>query len=226
MEKDFKIIDLTHTLSEVTPTWDGSCGFELSTTTDYKDCTPPNLFRVQKIQCGAGVGTHMDAPSHVIPGERTIDQLELSELVVDCVVIDVSENNAEDYIVTSLDIKKFESKFGAIPENSFVLFYTGWSKHWNDREKYHNNHIFPSLDISSAKILVERKIVGLGTDTLSCDRGDNGFPVHGIVLGAGKYLVENIANADKLPPLGSKICVLPVKIKDGTEAPIRLIAFI
>ena len=49
-----KIIDLTHTLCEDIPTWDGSCGFELATIKDYKDFTGPDLFRVQKITCGAG----------------------------------------------------------------------------------------------------------------------------------------------------------------------------
>ena len=79
MQKKLKAIDLTHTLSSQIPSWDGSCGFELSVITDYKDCTPPNLFRIQKMQCNNGIGTHIDAPAHIIKNGRTIDKLNLKE---------------------------------------------------------------------------------------------------------------------------------------------------
>jgi kynurenine formamidase len=45
-------------------------------------------------------------------------------------------------------------------------------------------------------------------------------------LGKEKYLVENAAHLDDLPAQGSWILVLPMKIKDATEAPIRLIALV
>jgi kynurenine formamidase len=57
-------------------------------------------------------------------------------------------------------------------------------------------------------------------------RGGEDFPVHRAILGAGKYLVENVANAKELPPTGARIFVMPMKIKDGTEAPIRLVALV
>ncbi|KKT00996.1 MAG: hypothetical protein UW07_C0014G0007 [Candidatus Nomurabacteria bacterium GW2011_GWF2_43_8] len=226
MDKELKVVDLTHTLSEIIPTWDGSCGFELSINSDYKDCTPPNLFRTQKIKCGAGIGTHMDAPAHVVPGGKTIDKLTLEELATDCAVIDVSEEANENYIIMPQVVEKFEKEHGKIKSNSFVIFYTGWERYWKTPEKYINNHIFPSVHENTAKMLLGREIAGLGIDTLSADTGAGGFPVHRAVLGAGKYLVENIANAKNLPPTGAKIFVLPMKIKDGTEAPIRLVALI
>jgi kynurenine formamidase len=99
MQNKFTSIDLTHTLSDTIPTWDGSCGFELSLKCDYSDCTLPDLFRAQKIHCGAGIGTHMDAPAHVVPGGRTIDILTLDELVTDCIVIDVSAVADENYVI-------------------------------------------------------------------------------------------------------------------------------
>jgi kynurenine formamidase len=219
-----KLIDLTHTLSSDTVSWDGDCGFNLSTTTDYIDCTPPNLFRVQKIEMRAGMGTHMDAPAHCIPGGKTIDALPLTDLVTECIVIDVSKEADEKYVAMPEVVARFEEKYGMIPQGSFVIFYTGWSMRWDNKEKYRNNLQFPSIHEDTAKLLLERNIAGLGVDTLSADTGKNGFPVHRAILSAGKYLVENIANANTLPSVGAKICVLPIKIKEGTEAPIRLIA--
>ncbi len=226
MNNPQKIIDLTHTLHPEIPTWDGSCGFELEVATDYKDCTPPDVFRTLNIRCGSGIGTHMDAPAHAIPGGKTIDRLSIEELVVDCVCIDVSAEADENYLVMPEAVEKFEKEHGVIAENSFVVFYTGWSKNWDSPEKYSNVHKFPSVHEDTAKVLFERNVTGLGIDTLSADTGANGFPVHRAILGGGKYLVENIANADILPPTGSKVFIMPIKIKEGTEAPIRLIALL
>ena len=63
-------------------------------------------------------------------------------------------------------------------------------------------------------------------DTLSPDLPSSGFPVHKHVLGAGKYIVENIANASKLPPVGSITLAMPIKVAGLTEAPIRLIGLL
>jgi len=219
-----KIIDLTHTISGEIPTWDGSCGFEISVSTDYKDCTPPDLFKIQKINCNAGIGTHIDAPAHIVPNGRTTDKLILEELVTDCVMIDVSSGADGNYMVMPEVIEKFEKEYGEIKPKTFVIFYTGWDKYWNETEKYINNHKFPSIHENTAILLLKRNITGLGIDTLSADTGQNGFPVHRRILGADKYLVENIANAKELPPIGAKVFVLPMKIKNSTEAPVRLIA--
>ena len=221
-----KYIDLTHTLSADTPSWDGDCGFKLTIQTDYKDCTAPDFFCTQQIETRAGMGTHMDSPAHAIEGGKTIEKLNLEDLITDCVVIDVSHEADEKYIILPKIVEQFEKKYGQIKHNTFVIFYTGWDKHWTTPEQYHNHHKFPSVHESTAKLLLERNIAGLGIDTFSCDTGQEGFPVHRAILGAGKYLVENIANAKSLPPTGAKSAVLPMKIKDATEAPIRLIAII
>jgi kynurenine formamidase len=226
MDKNLKVIDLTHTLSSEVPTWDGGCGFEMSLTLDYKDSTPPYLFKKHKLKMESGIGTHMDAPAHCVPGGKTIDQLEMKDLATDCVVIDVSDEANENYVAMPEVVEKFEKEHGEIKANSFVIFYTGWDKYWATPEKYRNNHKFPSIHESTAQLLLKRSVAGLGIDTLSADTGEDGFKVHNAILGAGKYLVENIANASVLPPTGAKSLVLPMKIKDGTEAPIRLIALL
>ncbi len=226
MNKRFKTIDLTHSLSSNIPSWDGKSDFNLFIIKDYGDCVPPDLFRAQKISMRISLGTHIDSPAHVIPDGRTVEKLNLEELLVDCVVINVSEEADENYFIRPPVIDEFEKKYGKIPEHSLVIFYTGWGKHWENPEKYHNSFTFPSVDVSTAKMLLARNIAGLGIDTLSCDTGKNGFPVHRTILGADKYLVENIANANLIPVTGARVLVLPMKIKDATESPIRLIALI
>ena len=221
-----KIIDLTHTLSSDIPTWGGGCDFTLELTLDYKECTPPNFFRKHTIrESQSGVGTHMDAPAHCIPGGKTIDQLSLENLAVDCVVIKKIDAD-ENHIFQPESIEAFEKAHGRIPENSLVLFCSGWDARWSDPKKYRNDLKFPSIHEDTAKLLMERNVAGVGVDTLSADAIGNDFPVHRTVLGAGKYLVENVANAQDLPETGARIFVMPIKIKEGSEAPIRLIALI
>jgi kynurenine formamidase len=226
MKEEFKIIDLTYSLSNSIPAWDGKADFELVTVTDYKDCTPPDLFRTQKLGASVSLGTHMDAPAHVVPGGRTIDQLTLEELVADCVVIDVSREAHENYVVMPSVVEVFEEQHGRIPDRSLVIFATGWGKYWENPLRYRSNFDFPSVGVSTAEVLLERNVVGVGIDTFSCDTGKSGFPVHRAILGANKYLVENVANAHLLSPTGATIFVMPTKIKAGTEAPVRLVALI
>ena len=226
MKFPYQAVDLTHTISSEIPTWEGDCGFNHDITSDYNSCTTPVQFRVQKINMVAGLGTHLDAPAHCIPGGRTVDKLELNELIAPCVVIDVSKIAHESYSLTLDDIIAFEQTHGRIAEGCFVIIRTGWEQFWATPAKYRNNHIFPSISGEAAQLLLERDIVGLGIDTLSPDRSDSGYPVHAIFLGANKYIVENVANSGMLPPIGSFAFVLPIKNKEGTEAPIRLIALI
>lgn len=222
----FQIIDLTHTLSPETPSWNGNCGFSHEIKLDYKDNPSEVKFRVQQIKMHAGIGTHIDAPAHCIPNGKSVEDLSLMDLIVPCVVIDVSDRTTERYSLSVADIDCFETQHRPIAPKTFVIIRTGWDQYWNNAEKYRNNHIFPSVSKEAAEHLVKLDIAGLGIDTLSPDRSEDGFPTHNLILGAGKYIVENIANANQLPPIGAYSAALPIKTQGGTEAPIRLLGFI
>jgi kynurenine formamidase len=142
------------------------------------------------------------------------------------VVIDISDKCHERYSFSAEDVDVFESKYGLIPKGSCVMVKTGWSKFWNTPSKYHNNHVFPSVSSEAAKLLVERGVSAIGIDTLSPDRPEDGFKVHKLFLGADKIILENVANLVGMPPTGSFVMVLPIKIKDGTEAPVTLVGLI
>lgn len=226
MNFPYSIIDLTHDLTSLSPSWDKTCGFQYHNVIDYKDCATGLTFRVQHITMQAGVGTHIDAPAHCVEGGKSVAELDLNDLIAPGVVIDVSHKATADYKVGIDDVVNFEARYGQIKARSFVIIHTGWGKYWQKPEKYHNNYNFPFLAQETAELLLARKVVGLGIDTLSPDRPDTGYPVHKIFLEAGKYLIENVANAEKLPSVGSYILALPLKILQGTEAPLRLVALI
>lgn len=222
----YHLIDLTHTLDPTIPTWNGGCGFNHEIHIDYADCEGVDKFRILKYSMIAGIGTHMDAPSHCFPGHPSIHDLDVNDLCFSCFVIDVSAQSHELYAVTKEDILSFEEEHGPITNGSCVMIKTGWARFWNDPKKYHHNHVFPDVSVGAAELLIERGVQALGIDTLSSDRLDEGFPVHRAFLGSGRLLIENVANLEKMPPTGAFVMALPLKVKDGTEAPIRLVGLV
>jgi len=222
----YKLIDLTHALDSTIPTWNGGCGFNHDVHIDYSDCEGEYKFRVMKVAMHAGIGTRMDAPSHCIHGGRFIHDFDVNDLVMPCVVIDISDKCHERYSLSAQDVRGFEREFGPVATYSCVMIKTGWSKFWDEPLKYHNNHVFPSVSAEAAELLVERGVSAIGIDTLSPDRPEDGFKVHKAFLSADKIVLENVANLGSMPPTGGFVMALPIKIKDGTEAPVRLVGLI
>lgn len=222
----FQIIDLSHTLTKDIPSWHSHCGFNIHSTLDYDACESEVKFRVQSLSMEAGIGTHIDAPAHCIPGAATVEKISLNTLIAPCIVIDISAYAEEEYSFSVSDIQAWQHQYGDIPPKSFVLIRTGWDQYWYQPTRYHNQHRFPSVSIMAAQYLLQWDIVGLGIDTLSPDRPADGYPVHQLLLSQGKYIIENVANSAALPAKGSYICALPIKIEDATEAPVRLIGLI
>src|SRR3990167_7306251 len=156
----YDIIDLTHPLSPKAPTWNGSCGFCLSIKKDYDE-----MFRVQKITLHAGVGTHIDAPSHCVPGGIDVSKIPLTNLIAQACVIDVSQKAHADYVISAEDIFEYEKKQGRIPQKALVIGYTGWGRFWDFPDQYRNVDLqgqmhFPAFAKEAVEILVSRDIVG------------------------------------------------------------------
>ncbi|ODN42164.1 cyclase family protein [Piscirickettsia litoralis] len=220
----YHLIDLTHFLDEKTPCWEGGCGFSMSMTLDY-----PEGCRVHSLAMNAGIGTHLDAPRHFCEQGESIDQLKLEKLIAPVIVLDVRKQAEADYLIHMDDIHAFEAQYGQIAEGCFAIGLTGWGQYWHDQNRYRNvdeqeQMHFPGFSLDAAKLLLERKIVGIGIDTLSPDGGNTQFPVHHLILGAGCYIVENLAYCEQLPVTGAYASLLPLNLRDGTESPIRAVA--
>jgi len=224
--QNYKIIDLTHEVNPEIPTWDLTCGYFVKTMRDYRHCEGDFKFRSQDLDIRASAGTHIDSPAHCFENAPDVSEIPIEQLVAPCIVIDVSDRAHENYKVLVQDIELFEKKYHEIKSGTFVIIYTGWSRLWDQPKKYHNNLVFPSVSGDTAKFLVQKQIIGLGIDTLSPDCDEKGSFVHAIVLGAHKYIVENIAHANLLPPVGSTILIMPLKAKGAAESPIRLIGLV
>jgi kynurenine formamidase len=225
-EKDAKLVDLTHTITTSIPAWQGTASFSVNIIKDYHQG-----HRTQHFSISSNAGTHMDAPSHFQEYGETIDDISLAQLVVSAIVLNVSEKSDETYRISVDDITEFEEHHGIIPENSLAIANTGWYKRWKEPQKYRNLDAqnimqFPGFTVEAIQMLIDRNIAGLAIDTLSPDGNDAAFPGHKLLLNANKYIIENITNLDALPPIGTTVIALPLKIQDAVEAPMRIIGIV
>lgn len=214
----FRIIDLSHTLSTTGMSlWPGHPAFS-----SYKFQTiEEHSSNVTALSFGSHTGTHIDAPSHFIANGSTIDELDLQRLFGRAVVVDVRGKGPRERIGWE-DVERYEGELG---EGVIVLICTGWSRYWGT-EKYGEH---PYLDPDAARELVVRGVRVIGVDTLGPDEmkeHSEGVSAHGVILGAGGMIAENLRGVEEVLGLARPaVSLLPVKIGGCDGAPIRAIAF-
>lgn len=239
-----QVVDLTCKLSADTPTLElpapfaNLIDFSLEQVSAYNE--PGPFWKHHNIHTGEHIGSHIDAPVHWLSGQggHDVSTIPPERLVGPAVVLDftkqVAENN--DYLVTIEDIRNWESKHGALPDNGWVLFRTGWDKFANDRAAFLNtdetgSHT-PGITAEAAKWLAEEtNISGIGVETVGIDAGrgaelDPPFAAHYHLLGNDKYGITLLQNLSQLPATGAVIVVAPLPIVGGTGSPTRILALV
>src|SRR5882757_4281129 len=179
-------------------------------------------------------GTHLDAPIHFPPGKTTVDQIPAKQFFGPAVVLDVSAEGAKDadYQMPVSRVEEWEKKYGRIVEGSIVLLRTGWASRWPDAGKYRNQDAqgkmhFPGFSAEAAKLLVSRKVSGIGCDTMRVDYGaSEEFAVHHLVLGAGLYQLENLADLTKVRGGGGFFRGARIRLGGGWGGAVRVFALI
>ena len=132
--------------------------------------------------------------------------------------------------------KRQENTHHKIEPGSIVLLRTGWSRFWPDAKAYLGDDTpgdaskleFPSFGAEAARLLVEnRQVAVLGVDTASTDYGrSTDFMVHRIAAARNVSNLENLTNLERLPPTGSVVLALPMKIEGGSGGPVRVVALV
>ena len=179
-------------------------------------------------------GTHMDAPIHFPPGKTPVDKISVEHLFGPAVVIDVRAEAAKDadYTLTAERVARWEKAHGPIPPGAIVLLRTGWASRWPDVKRYRNQDAAgvmhsPGFSVEAVRVLLERKVSGLGIDAISADAGSSkDFPVHTLALGSGLYHLENLADLSALPEAGAFLVVAPIKLEGGSGSPCRVFAML
>jgi arylformamidase len=198
------IIDLSVELNEQTPIYPG----DPTTKVEKAAIMERDGYTDHYVSIGTHVGTHVDAPIHMLADGKTLDQYPVERFVGRGRYIKVDNK--------SFDLAKIKST--DLQAGDIVLFHTGMSDVYNEPAYYDD---YPAIPKEVAEYLVEKQIKMVGVDTCSVDHEP--FDVHKILLGGNVLIIENLTNLRQLVNKDFTVYALPIKLQiDG--APARVIA--
>ncbi|WP_426513718.1 cyclase family protein [Dactylosporangium sp. McL0621] len=227
-------VDLSHPLSPALP--------------HHPDVVPPSVTTVAGFErdgCFAGrwdldehSGTHVDAPAHFVAGGAAVHAIAAADLVLLAAVVDIRDRvrGDADARLEVADILDWERRHGPLPGPCAVLALTGWAERIHDRGRYlgldgEGRPHWPGFAAETARFLAADRpqVYALGIDTPSLDSAAGeraGSAVHHGWLGGRRYGVENLANLERLPPVGGVLIVGVPALVGASGAPARVLGLI
>lgn len=240
-----RIVDLTQTLSpdfpalQLPPEFGQVWSFKQETICQYDKKGPGWYWN--NFSCGEHSGTHFDAPVHWITGKdypnNTVDTIDPGVFIAPAVVVDCSAEVAidPDWLLSVERLKVWEVEHGTIPQDAWLLFRTDWSKRRMPEEfmnmREDGAHTPGPSQAAVEWLIKERKILGFGVETINTDAGQSyswpiPYPCHTLMHGANRYGLQCLTNLDQLPSCGAMIVAAPLKIKNGSGSPLRVLALV
>ena len=208
-----QVLDLTHTITDAMSCWPGTPQVSLTPLAKLEE----DGFRETLVSMASHIGTHLDAPAHLLPNGTTLDSMPPAQFVGSAVVLDCSNRGA-------ISLAMLQSYTQLLSRAEFVLLYTGWSRHWKTPDYFDN---YPVLNPDAASYLASLRLKGLGVDTISVDAFmDADCPIHRILLGSGMMLLENLRNLRGLCGREFFLTAAPLKLRNADGAPARVFALI
>lgn len=202
---------------------------------------PRGLFKSHVQVHDDHTGTHIDAPSHMIPpaesglphansfGSITVEQIEIRQMIGPAVVVDVRDliesaprgektHLAESPWITREYLENWERKFGQFQADEVVLFRTDWSDRYYVPlpEGYGYDRSNPDPTPEAIEFLFDRGVRHLGIDARSIGAMQDDYNPHWAALGRGMVVTENLTRLGELPVRGALFVFLPHKFKGAT----------
>ena len=222
MEKEFKLIDVSHTVEDGMITYKG---LPAPVITDFltREASRAHYvegteFHIGRIEMVANTGTYLDSPFHRYPDGKDLAALDLSSLAnLEAVVVHYlgqTERGISQSQLKNLDV-----------QGKAVLFHTGWDVHW--RTDVYSSGAHPFVDASTANYLANSGAVLVGIDSYNIDDTSTGNrPAHSILLAKGIPVVEHLCGLGDLPDDGFKFFAVPVKVRKFGTFPVRAFAVV
>lgn len=182
---------------------------------------PREGYSIERLNALTHSGTHLDAPYHFIETGKSVDRIAPADLTGVGAVLDVRTEIVGDRIPREAIQRRWPTSF----EPEIVLFETGWSHARSSTKKY--LYEFPGIDPATAEWLVEKKVKGVGTDTLGIDPYSNSkFEAHKVLLSHDIWILEALDHLDTLSEgTPYTIVAAPLKLEGASGAMSRVFAF-
>lgn len=199
-------IDLTHTFNAQMPVFPGDAVPELVQTTTIEQDGIVHF----DLKTGMHVGTHMDAPLHMLKQGKFLSDYPAAKFFGRGVLLDArGKKSAGAELLPGIKIQK----------GDIVLVMFGWSSEFGQEEYYYN---YPEITPDLARGLAESGASIVGMDTPSPDRAP--YEAHKILFKHDVLIIENLTNLQKLANVKNfEIIALPMQLQ-AEAAPCRVIA--
>ena len=200
------IVDLTHTFSDTMPVYPGDPIPELRCVAEVA----VGGITKYEVSTGMHVGTHMDAPLHMVEGGAYLSEFPPDKFLGRGVLLDARGKSSIDTdLVRGSDLRP----------GDIAIIMTGLSKRYRSPEYFDS---YPEITSKLAQLFVEAGVSIVGMDTPSPDRPP--FGIHKILLGNRILIIENLTNLHSLEGRGAfELIALPAKFH-AEAAPTRVIA--
>lgn len=206
-----KIYDLTLDINSDSVVFPGDPSFINKKLMDVNKGDPYTLCH---FSLGNHSGTHIDFPSHIIPGGKTSRHYPLEYLMGKGRVIEIS--GEQDVLVKHLEGQNITA--------GEIIFFKTNNTHRKLQEKKQVASDFSAISIEAAKEIIKLGVKIAGIDYLSVDSGnDSSLPIHNLLLQHNVLIVENI-NLQKITPGEYFFNISPLKIQDVDGLPVRITA--
>lgn len=172
--------------------------------------------RESSIQLGSHSGTHVDAPSHFLKEGKTIDQMLLTNLVGNCIVLDMTvcaEQITRDCL--------FEHD-SLITEGGIVLLRT-INSDISPTDAFNPQFVY--LSACGARYLASKKIKAFGIDYLGIEHSQPGHPTHETLMNADITIVEGLRLGHVKAGVYFFVC-LPLSVVGLEAAPARAVLIV
>jgi len=199
-------IDISVALHPGLPSWPGDPPFALRRVADP---AAGDEAAVSGLSLCAHAGTHVDAPSHFLPGAPGIESFPWAAGNGAVQVIDVTEPGGIGAGLVQENLA---------PGCRRVLFRTRNSAFWEE-QGFRSDYTFLAAD--GAGFLIGKGVVLVGIDYLSIGSQDPARDVHRQLLAAGVWILEGL-DLRRAAPGGYDLICLPLKIQDCEAAPARV----
>ena len=176
-------------------------------------------------------GTHLDAPIHIVPNSAGVDQLDINRLVGEAVVIDCSFGTGR-----GLTGEDFARAKPAVQAGDIVLIYS--AERPGNGADYIRNQTYVTPD--GAAWLVQKGIKAVGVEPFSFENLYEGifvkhyykkdapgpiWPAHAICLRENVYIIEGLANLDRVVGKRVRFSALPLPVPGSSGSPVRAVAW-
>lgn len=203
-----KIIDLTHQWTGEMLTIPGDPSFQEA---NFANITHDG-YELTQYQIHSHLGTHLDAPKHIILDGKSVSDFPLSQFCGRAVCVPFP-NHLETWF----------AKYGkSVATAEIVLFRSDWSIHFGTPAYCAD---FPVLPVALTQWLCETQLKLVGVDTPSLDHLTGELANHQLLLAHDMILVENLTNLASLPASFS-FQAFPLPVVAGDGSPVRAIAFV